>query len=828
MERGLRTAGTPTFGELLRRYRLAAGLSQESLAERARISKNGLGALERGERRTPQRETLALLVEALELGPEERRAFEAAARPPAAMRPGDRRASVAFRAWPEAPAPSNLPHALTSFVGRERELDEIVALISDHRLVTITGTGGIGKTRTALQAARFLSGGSVEARLVELAPIRDPALVAAAIAAASGLQEVPDRPLLEALIALLKSRHLLLVLDNCEHLVAEAARLAVALLEGAPRLRILATSREPLRVGGEHTYRLPSLAVPSADEARALHPAEAPHYAAIALFAERARAVDRQFKLVEENVPIVAEICRRLDSIPLAIELAAARMNALTVAALAARLDQRFAMLAAGGRAALPRQQTLRATIDWSYELLTPGEQRLFDRLSVFAGSFTLVAATAVCVDEGTGELEVLEMLSSLVDKSLVIAGNDRFRLLESTRAYALDKLTAGDEREVYACRHAEYFRDRATAGNECFGTGSTFAWMADAELELGNYRAALEWALMQANDPAAGGALAGALGMFWHRSSLRTEGRYWCELALTLVDEAEQPRIAAHLWLTLVRLSIGGTYVAAADRAVRLFESASDTRWAAHARRQLAWALLNTGRPVEADEAISRALAAARSCADDSNVAYCLYAQAWVKQALSEAGEARKLCAQAVAALRASGDEIGHAIALSVLAGIEFADGRPEAALRVAHEALGILLRGKDAKNITGVYANIAAYSIALGDRRGARGSAEDALRWAERGGLDSEIGTALQHLALLSSLDDDDHRAAKLLGYVDAQFNAQGYSREPTERWGYEKLVPMLRAKLSADEIAELSAVGSAWSQEEAMREALWTAQG
>jgi len=800
---------------------LAAGLSQESLAERARISKNGLGALERGERRTPQRETLALLTEALRLGPEERRAFEAAARRPAAMRPGDRRASVTLGPWPEPPS-SSLPYALTSFVGREQELDEIVALVRNQRLVTITGTGGIGKTRTALQAARFLSGGGVEARLVELAPLRDPALVAAAIAAASGLQEVPDRTLLDALVAFLKNRQLLLVLDNCEHVVAEAARLALVLLQGAPQLRILATSREPLRLVGEHTYRLPSLSVPSAEEARTLQPAAATQYAAIALFAERARAVDRQFELVGENVPIVAEICRRLDSIPLAIELAAARMNALSVTALAAMLDQRFAMLASGGRAALPRQQTMRATIDWSYELLSAGEQRLFDRLSVFAGGWTLATATAICADEGTTELVVFEMLASLVDKSLVVAGNDRFRLLESTRAYALEKLTAAGERDVFARRHAEFFRDRALAANESFGTGSTFAWMADAELELGNYRAALERALVQGNDGDIGGAIAGALGMFWHRSSLRTEGRYWCGLALESVNEVEQPRIAAHLWLTLARLSTGGTYVGAAERAVRLFESVSDARWAGRARRQLAWALFFTGRAAEANDLISQALAAARSCEDTSSVAYCLFAQAWVK-APSDAGEARNLCARAIAAFDASGDEIGYAIALSVLAEIEFADGQPEPALHLALEAREIQLRGKDAKNIAEVYSNIAAYSIALGDHRGARASAEEALRWGQRGGLETEIAVALQHLALLSSLANNDRRAAKLLGYVDAQFDAHRFKREPTEQWGCDKLVSALRAKLSAGELAELSAEGAAWSEDQALQEAL-----
>jgi predicted ATPase/transcriptional regulator with XRE-family HTH domain len=823
MDPGLQIAGEPSFGELLRRYRLAAGLSQESLAERARISKNGLGALERGERRTPQRETLALLIAALALAPEQRRALEAAARRPATLRPGDRRSSVTVGPWPETPS-SNLPHALTSFVGRERELAEIVALVSEHRLVTVTGTGGIGKTRTALEAARLLSSRAVEPCLVELAPVRDPALVAAAIAAASGLQEVPDRTLLDALVAYLKNRHVLLLLDNCEHVVAEAARVALVLLQGAPGLRILATSRELLRVAGEHSYRLPSLAVPSLEEARTLASAAATRYAAIGLFVERARAVDRQFELTGENVPIVAEICRRLDSIPLAIELAAARMNALSASALAARLDQRFEMLSAGGRTALPRQQTMRATIDWSYDLLSAGEQRVFERLSVFAGGCGLATATAICADEGATENEVFEILSSLVDKSLVVAANDRFRLLESTRAYALEKLTAAGEREVFARRHAEYFRNRAVAADESFGAGSTFAWMAAAELELGNYRAALEWALVRGNDAVLAGTIAGALGVFWHRSSLRTEGRFWCELALSAVNEAEQPRIAARLWLAYGRLLSGRQQVGAAERALRLFESASDERWAGHARRQLAWVQYYTGRAAEANDAISLALATARRCEDASNEAYCLYVQALVESARGRAGEARSLCSQAIAAFDASGDEIGYSTALSILAEFEFTDGRPEPALRLATEAQEIQLRGRDARLISGIYSNMAAYSVALGDHFAARASAEEGLRWASRGGLEIEVAILVQHLALLSSLGNGVRRAAELLGYVDAQFTADGYQREWTEQWSYDKLVSALRAKLSDDEIAEHAAAGAAWPEERALREALF----
>ena len=317
---------------------------------------------------------------------------------------------------------------MASFVGRERELDEIATLVREHRLVTLTGSGGVGKTQTALQVATALTDASA-AWFVGLAPISDPSLIPAAIASALRVQEVPTRPLLETLLEYLKHKTLLLILDNCEHVVTQAATVADALLANCPRVRILATSREPLRAGGEQVYRIPSL---SAGDS-------------IALFSDRARAVDHRFALTDDIAPAVAELCRRLDGIPLAIELAAARVDSLSIAALVERLEARFRVLAGGGRTALPRQQTMRATIDWSYDLLSAPEQRVFERLSVFAGGCTLASAQAVCAGDDVATADVFDLISSLVDKSMVVAEFDglepRYRLLESFRQYACEKL---------------------------------------------------------------------------------------------------------------------------------------------------------------------------------------------------------------------------------------------------------------------------------------------------------------------------------------------------------------------------------------------------
>ena len=448
METEGRPTGRSDFGALLRRYRLTAGLSQEALAERARLSTEGVSALERGFRRTPQRGTLALLASALALDGERRREFEeAAARRVLLGRNED--AQVVVGPWGNRD-PAALPLSLTAFVGRETELGEIATLLRDERLITLTGAAGIGKTRTALEVARSLIVAADQACFVALAAVADASLVATTIASVLRVKPLMDRPAIESLLAHLKNKRLLLILDNCEHLITEAARIVEALLAGCPRLQILVTSREPLRVAGECRYRLPSL---DAEDA-------------ITLFYDRARAVDHRFALSDVNMPIVAELCRRLDAIPLAIELAAGRVDMLSVRAVARMLDDRFRLLAAGQRTALSRQQTMRAAIDWSYELLAPKEQLFFARLGILAGGFTSDTAAAVCGGDDVNETEIFDLIASLTDKSLVVADTsgdqERYRLLESTAVYALEKLTEWGEREGLARRHAEYFCEQA------------------------------------------------------------------------------------------------------------------------------------------------------------------------------------------------------------------------------------------------------------------------------------------------------------------------------------------------------------------------------
>jgi predicted ATPase/transcriptional regulator with XRE-family HTH domain len=495
------------FGRLLRDHRLAAGLTQEALAERARMGVRSLQALERGESR-PLRDTLQRLASALALTPAERAPFTAAAGPTPRRRAPAALASVVPSAdgppsQVSSPAPpvgiAALPVPLTSFVGREREMIEIAQLLERARLLTLTGPGGVGKTRLALQvaaAARPRFAGDVA--FVSLAAIGDPTLVAATIATELDVQQSDDPSLARALIGCLHARRLLLVLDNFEHVVA-AVPVVADLLAGCPALTIMVTSRMPLHLSGEQEYPVPPLAVPADDagmEVDALRLAQSP---AVALFVQRARLVRPEFALTAENAPVVGEICRRLDGLPLAIELAAARIKLLAPAALLARLDERLQVLKGGPQDLPERQQTLRGTMDWSYDLLSAAEQTLLRRLSVFSGGWTLEAAEAVCGgDDPHGE--VLDILGSLVDRSLLVVqtdadGETRYGMLETIRVYALERLRIGGEDEDLQRRHAAHFEQLAVQAAPEPGWKVNTAWMAWTEREHDNLRAALQWA---------------------------------------------------------------------------------------------------------------------------------------------------------------------------------------------------------------------------------------------------------------------------------------------------------------------------------------------
>ena len=431
----------------------------------------------------------------------------------------------------------NLPIARTSFIGRERETLEVKRLLAMTKLLNLKGAGGCGKTRLAVEVARDLVGAYPEGVwLVDLAPLSEAELVPLAVAQALGVREQPGRPLLETLEDTLRSSKLLLVVDNCEHLVEAVATLADTLLDYCPGLRVLATSRETLSAAGEVTWVVPSLTVPDSRQEEAYTPQELEGYESVRLFVQRASQRDPFFELTLSNGQAVAQVCRRLEGIPLAIELAAGRMGVLSAEQLASRLED-FLKLLTGGPTADPRHRTLRATLEWSHELLGEAERVLFRWLSVFAGGWTLEAAEEVCSGDGVDQDDVLEVLSELVDKSLVVveAGEERvprFRMLEPVRQYSQERLQESGTAEQVRERHARYCLALAQeAEPELEGEDQT-RWMDRLEAEHDNLRAALSWAL-EGGEADLGLRLAGALRLFWVMRGHYSEGRRWYEEGL-------------------------------------------------------------------------------------------------------------------------------------------------------------------------------------------------------------------------------------------------------------------------------------------------------
>ncbi len=727
--------------------------------------------------------------------------------------------------------PNNLPLQLTSFVGRKKDLESLKQGVRTSRLITIVGAGGVGKTRLAIQLGaevldQYADGG---VWLLEFASITDPALLVHVLASTLNVRESRDPLTVKHVVKSLAAKHALLIFDNCEHLIGEVAKIADALLRECPNVRIIATSRQPLQIAGEWIHQLAPMAVPRDSGVISLD--EAMHYSAIALFVERARAADNKFLLTPENATTVADICRRLDGIALAIELAAARVKVLNVETLEERLNERLRLLTGGSRADLPRHQTMRALIDWSYDLLDPRERLLFDRCAIFAGAFSFQAASAICADDFLKADDIFDVLISLAEKSLLVSDPDElnahYRLLESTREYALEKLKESGNYQQLATKHAEFYRAIVQEADVNFHKIPQLEWYSRLRDHVENFRSALQWSLGERQDAALGGALAGGLERFWYETGRLGEGRLWISRALELTDEKQNPEIAARLWLAravlLAGTSRGAESQKAAERAQTLYESVGDKRGTAYALRACAIALRDTHQLPEAENMLRRAADLFEETGDGGGLALALATLGSICSYRGDLETARTLCARGLDAARAQGAEFAFTLGSLYLADIEFQCGRFEEALTHAEDALTFAERNKNSRVAANLRNNLAAYRIALNQHDAAAADARQALSMLRESQNSYDIGIAVQHLALIAALRGDATRASRLTGYVDAYFKNSGIQREPTEKWCYDRIMASLHDQLEEHNISLLMRDGASLTEPEAVAQAL-----
>jgi non-specific serine/threonine protein kinase len=684
------------------------------------------------------------------------------ARIPATIEPSDRHSH-------------NLPAPLTSFIGRQQEIAELVGLLPSARLLTLTGAGGSGKTRLALQVARqVLDRFSDGVWLADLAPLAEPALVAQTVASILEVRQAPNRTLVETLSDQLRNRRLLLVLDNCEHLITASAELAETLLRASAGLTILATSREALGIAGETTWRVPSLTLPDPDLEVRLPPSRAKRaaaslaeanggggtpdptnrsgdllaYEAIQLLVARAAAVDSGFTITSGNAGTVADVCRRLDGIPLAIELAAARLKVLSIEQIHARLDDRFRLLASTQRAAIGRQRTLEATVDWSYDLLSDDERLLLRRLSAFAGGWTLEAAEHVCAGDAIEREEVLDLMSRLVDKSLVTVdegagGRRRYRYLETVRQYAWERLQQSGEADAVRARHFEFFLDLARGAEPELWKAEQLQWLDRLQIEHDNIRAALEWGLASDRSGSDALELAARLQMFWTKRNYLAEGRHWLERAFAGCAACPAARRAHAL------TGLGGIvfFQGDFDRAKGLLEEAGalalttgDPATAALAFGILTYALLESGDFAGAARRASESMAAARASGDPSRECWALSYYALEAQFAGDIDRAGRLHEQTLAQVRAAGELWGIAIVLVDLAIVRVVQQRLCEARALSSEGISLGRKFGDRLTVAWHLGVLAGADAAEG--RPARAAR---LRGAMEGLLDS-IGSEVQ----------------------------------------------------------------------------------
>ena len=694
----------------------------------------------------------------------------------------------------------NLPLQVTSFVGRETEIGEIGALLERNRLVTLVGPGGIGKSRVSLHvAADFADGSGDGVWLVELAPLAAAEYIPSAIAQAMGLSESFDGEPLDNLVRALQTKRTLLVFDNCEHLIEPVGLVVGAILRACPGVKVLASSRQALGLAAEVLYQVPALAMASG----------------IALFAERARAQHNRFEVTAENAPIIEDICRRLDGIPLAIELAASRASILSPRQLRDRLDERFRVLTGGRRDALPRQQTLRALIDWSHDLLSEPERVLFRRLSIFVNGFSLEGAAAVASGEDLDEFEAMDLLASLVGKSLVLAEPDgdalRYRLLESTRAYAAERLDAAGERELLVCRHLFYVCDRFAALRT--NVEATALWhhlTVPFAAELGDVRAALAGALKR--DVVRGATLLGTLEASWRHLGLATEGIRLLDTFVAAVPPDESlvlANLAIALSMLLDNVAIRVRSREVARRAVECARAAGDGRTLGAALVQHAMACIRSG---ELDEA-AVALAEADENAGSSVLLRLriLSRRAFLAHYRGDLDGAAAIYEQTLREHRALANFPGEGMAVINWAELEFARGDVGRAIELIDDFMPRLRAASEAMILYMALVGRASYLLAADGLVEAMNDVREVLDLLAPTEPDNVyVAIAIECVALALAIAGDVSRAAVLEAFADESFRRHGFSREKTEQLTGARIKDLLNVGLDSQSLERLTLRG------------------
>ncbi len=690
---------------------------------------------------------------------------------------------------PRTAAPRhNLPIQLNSFIGREREMAEVKQLLRASRLVSLTGAGGSGKTRLAIQVASDLVSDYPDGIwLVELATLTDSTSLTQRIATALGLRQEATRPLMDSLTAYLTERTLLLILDNCEHMIDACAQLADGLLHACPNLHLMITSREALGIAGETAFRVPSLAIP---DVRHLPPVETlAQYDGVRLFVERAASVAPNFQLTAENALIVAQVAQRLDGIPLAIELAAARAQGLSIEQIATRLDDRFRLLTGGSRTALPRQQTLRALIDWSYDLLADPERMMFRRLAIFSGGWTLEAAEAICSCNHVEDIGVMDLLLRLVDKSLVVAdkqdGAARYRMLETIRQYARDRLFGSGEAETLRECHLGYFLNLARDAEPKLRGADQVRWLDRLDIEHDNLRAALDWSYESGREETAL-QMAGALWGFWEMRGYFGDSRSWLEKTLATGDNAPATfRVKALFGLGRLD-KFQGKFDDARVRlqaSLALYRASGQKREIALVLQTLGEVAAEQGDLVTASQRFEETLVIFQELDDKRGMAGIYLSQGEIARVQGRYEEAKALYAQSLALIDTFGDNRSKVTVL----------------VNLGHVALN------------------------QGDAATALEYFRDSLRSSQKLANKYLIAYCLAGLAGVARLSLQFERAARLAGAADTLLGSIGGQLDLADRVEHERSVASVRSHLDAKTFAAAQAEGSGMMLEQVVAYAL-----